>query len=481
VRSCDEEGLRLPIRVDTTSNGEFAPVPLPAPARRANAEALLDADRNARRLGLSRRRFLLSAAGAATTLLAMSRVHAAAGRDGGRFELPEAAALEPELAASHLEGGEFVFDVQGHHVAPERPWRERSEFWRRTIAGFPYAACGLPDGIECLSARRFVKEVFVDSDTDLAVLSFVPEPDPEAAPLLVEEAAATRELVHAMEGSQRLLLHGPVHPGFPGELERMEELESRWGVVAWKTYTQYGPGGRGFWLDDEATGIPFLEKARALGVKVVCVHKGFPLPHMARGPDLCDDVGRAARRFPDLTFIVYHSGYETATEERAYDAGARRRGIDSLVRSLRENGVAPGSNVYAELGSTWRFLMRDPEQAAHALGKLLLAVGEENVLWGTDSIWYGSPQDQIQAFRAFQIHERLREAHGYPELTPERRAKILGLNATRPYRIPDEWIRKRSARRDVDARERDPSFETFGPRTRREFLRFHALQGGAGW
>jgi hypothetical protein len=37
--------------------------------------------------------------------------------------------------------------------------------------------------------------------------------------------------------------------------------------------------------------------------------------------------------------------------------------------------------------------------AAHGIGKLLAHLGEDNVLWGTDSIWYGSPQDQIQAFR----------------------------------------------------------------------------------
>jgi hypothetical protein len=94
----------------------------------------------------------------------------------------------------------------------------------------------------------------------------------------------------------------------------------------------------------------------------------------------------------------------------AYDPAARRDGIDTLIRSLVENEVAPGSNVYAELGSTWRFLMREPEQAAHALGKLIKYCRRDNVLWGTDSIWYGSPQDQIQAFRAFQIApELLRE------------------------------------------------------------------------
>ena len=48
------------------------------------------------------------------------------------------------------------------------------------------------------------------------------------------------------------------------------------------------------------------------------------------------------------------------------------------------------------------------------------------MLWGTDSIWYGSPQDQIQAFRAFQISPEFRERFGYPEITPAIRAKVFG-------------------------------------------------------
>jgi hypothetical protein len=292
------------------------------------------------------------------------------------------------------------------------------------------------------------------------------------------EADATRALVERLDGERRLLLHGPVQPNFPGELERMEELASRWKVAAWKTYTQYGPQGRGFWLDDEETGIPFVEKARALGPRVVCVHKGFPIGGMTRSHSACDDVGRVARLYPDVSFIVYHSGYQTQAREGAFDpAASTRAGIDSLVQSVLANGIAPGGNVYAELGSTWRFLMRDPDQAAHALGKLLRYVGEDNVLWGTDSIWYGSPQDQIQAFRAFQIAEPLRERHGYPELTPALRAKVLGLNAARPYRISPEEVRRHHAGRGVERaraayRERpEPSFATYGPRTRRDFLR----------
>jgi predicted TIM-barrel fold metal-dependent hydrolase len=65
-------------------------------------------------------------------------------------------------------------------------------------------------------------------------------------------------------------------------------------------------------------------------------------------------------------------------------------------------------------------------------------VGEDNVLWGTDSLIYGGPLPQIEAFRDFEIPEPLRTAHGYPELTPERKAKILGLNAARLFcLVPD--------------------------------------------
>jgi len=124
--------------------------------------------------------------------------------------------------------------------------------------------------------------------------------------------------------------------------------------------------------------------------------------------------------------------------------------------------------------------MRDPDAAAHAIGKLLKHVGEDNVLWGTDSIWYGSPQDQIQAFRTFQISDALAEKHGYPKMTPALRAKVFGRNALRVYSVPDDVVRKHVPR-DRIAQEReayrhapDPSFRTYGPKTRREFLRLNA-------
>ena len=173
-------------------------------------------------------------------------------------------------------------------------------------------------------------------------------------------------------------------------------------MSAWKTYTQYGPNGEGYFLYDDV-GIRFIEKARALGVKNICIHKGLPFGRRSYEHSQCSDIGVVAKRFPDVNFLIYHSGFVSTVTEKAYDASGKSDGIDTLITSLHKHQVKPNSNVYAELGSTWRFLMRDPEQAAHALGKLIVACGENNVLWGTDSIWYGSPQDQIQAFRTFQI------------------------------------------------------------------------------
>ena len=115
--------------------------------------------------------------------------------------------------------------------------------------------------------------------------------------------------------------------------------------------------------------------------------------------------------------------------------------------------------------------MRDPEQAAHALGKLFKYCGENNVLWGTDSIWYGSPQDQIQAFRTFQISPELRAKHGYPEITPALRAKVFGLNATRPYPMSAAEVKKYTAARPHRARAarlpRAARSRTFGRTARR--------------
>ena len=457
----DPEGQRLPIKLDSTSNGEYMPIPLSRTNQMAVRLAQAWATQNAKRQGLSRRDFLRSACGAASTLLAINAANTAAGKLGGRFAVAEAAAVDTDLATCQLACREFIFDVQGHFIgeAALRP--------------------GSP-----LGQQNFIKDVFLDSDTDMMVLSFVPS-TADNEPLTIQEAAGVRQIIAEMAGNHRLLLHGRVNPNQAGDLDRMDELAETWGVSAWKTYTQWGPDGRGYFLSDEATGIPFIEKARALGVKVICIHKGIPFSSQSIEHSLSDDIGVVAKLFPDVSFIIYHSGWVPNKPEQPYDSAAQRDGVDSLVRSLIVNEVPPNSNVYAELGSTWRGWMQDPVSAAHGLGKLLTYVGENNVLWGTDSIWYGSPQDQILAFRTFEISPEFQAQYGYPAITPQLRAKIFGLNATKPYNITAAEVLQRastdtiSQRRLAYAANPNPHFLTFGPKTRREFWQLRHLRGGS--
>ncbi|MEX2498708.1 MAG: amidohydrolase family protein [Wenzhouxiangellaceae bacterium] len=483
----DPDGSRLPIKLDSTSNGEYEPIPLDFASQLANRMAHETAGENARRTGRTRRNFLVSTCGAASTLLAFNAAQAAIGRTGGLFALTDETALDDDAAKAVLDGDEFIFDVQGHFVNPTGAWLNHVPEDAKPLSGMPAAGCAIGEGpearsyLKCLGPDAFVKDVFMDSDTDVMVLSFVPSTR-KGEPLTIEEAAAAREIVSSLEGTHRLLLHGRVNPNQDGDIDDMKRLRDDFSIQAWKTYTQWGPDGKGYFLTDDDTGIPFLETARSLDVPVVAIHKGIPFGRQSYEHSLCTDIGPAAKKYPDLSFLIYHSGFVPGQPEGPYDP-ERNDGIDSLIKTVVENDLK-GGNVYAELGSTWRYLMRDPDSAAHALGKLLKYLGEDNVLWGTDSIWYGSPQDQIQAFRAFQISEELQQEHGYPALTAEIKRKIFGLNALKPYRLEADVLKHHlgsdavQAARAEYAPAADPHFKTYGPKTRREFMNLMRWTGG---
>ena len=101
----------------------------------------------------------------------------------------------------------------------------------------------------------------------------------------------------------------------------MDELAQKWGVSAWKTYTQYGPGGKGYFLSDDV-GTRFIERARKLGVKVICVHKGLPFGSRSYEHSQCSDIGVVAKRFPDVKFLIYHSGFVSSVKEGPYGSPA---------------------------------------------------------------------------------------------------------------------------------------------------------------
>ena len=365
----------------------------------------------------------------------------------GSFSLPPESTTEPSVAQSSVGGVEPILDVQTHlldyDTVPDAP-----DFW----SGFPQKNCGEADPRACFGIDHWMEELFLRSDTGLAVLSAVPIVS-DRDPLSIEIMEHARRTAARLCGDAQVLLQGHAVPNVGGidvALLAMDAVHAEHPIAAWKVYNHAPAPG---WSFTDATGEAFLAKVGEIaargGTRIVSVHKGFSGGASAASPR---DIGPAATANPNVRFVVYHSGYEPGGVEGPYDESGR--GVDRLVRSVRDAGVAPGSNVYAELGSTWRSVMGDPDQAAHVLGKLLLAVGEDNVLWGTDSIWYGSPQDQIQAFRAFQITAEAQERYGYPALTPAVKRKVLGENAARIYGIDLDTVAGAACRFSADDLER---------------------------
>src|SRR6056297_2131158 len=343
----DPDGTRLPIKLDSTSNGEYAPIPLDYGATLANRMAQEAAGENAKRAGKTRRDFLVSSCGAASTLLAFNVANAAVGRTGGLFALADEAAVDEAAADAVLKGDEFILDVQGHFVNPTGAWLDHVPEDATPLSGMPAAGCARGVGdeprsyLKCLGPDAFVQDVFMDSDTDVMVLSFVPSTR-EGEPLTIEEAAAAREIVDQLDGTQRLILHGRVNPNQDGDVEDMQRLRDDFGIQAWKTYTQWGPDGKGFFLTDADTGIPFMDEARRLDVPVIAIHKGIPFGQNSYRHSLCTDIGPAAKKYPDLSFLIDHAGFVPGQTEGPYDP-ERGEGIDSLVQTVIENDLGVGS------------------------------------------------------------------------------------------------------------------------------------------
>lgn len=499
----------LPFRPGTVSNGELLPPPPSARDVEVARRIVAGADAAARRTGIDRRRFLQGASGMALTLGVLNT--AACGGDDG--PAPRSQGTRPQTTAPRstttapagtfvvpdpedapaceaaLGGTELIVDVHTHHVMPDRPWRQNAPRILDMIEGLVPAGCVEADPLACLDRIAYLHDMFLASDTTVALLSDVPNSGPDDAPIPFDDALGTQALADALTtgGASRVLVHNVIAPNFGPLDARLDDMEQRVAtgkVAAFKVYTAWGPDGVGYALDDPTIGIPVVEKARSLGVRVMCGHKGLPLLEFDRSQNGPRDLVALAARYPDMDFVVYHGAYEIQTTEGPYDPSATT-GVDTLVRALEDHGIGPNANVWAEVGTTWRETMNDPGQAAHVIGKLLKHVGEDRVMWGTDGIWYGSPQPQIMAFRAFQIDAGVAAEHGYPMLTPAVKAKVFGLNACRLFGLDPEATRcalaadgleaaRAEARRMVATGALPAPWRPRGPLTRREVGRWLA-------
>ena len=349
---------------------------------------------------------------------------------GGRFTVPSSAATDTAEAETTVHGSttvptdstddevEVVVDVQTHFL--------ESGDWG---VNFPQGQCGEAEAIDCLSAEYWRDLVLGGSDTAVAIISAVPVVG-AADPLSIDAMERGKALAAELCGDDHVLIQGHAVPDvgpLDVALASMADVAAAHRLSAWKVYT-HTPGG--WYLDDhDPNALQIGSAVPPGGSRHGRADRGRAQGSLRRQPVRArrSTSARPPSANPDIAFLVYHSGYESGvTRGRVRPRRRRRR---PAREERRRAGIGPGGNVYAELGSTWRTVMGDPDQAAHVLGKLLVAFGPERILWGTDSIWYGSPQDQIAAFRAFEITPAFQEQFGYPALTPEVKRRILGRNA----------------------------------------------------
>ncbi|MFO1538396.1 MAG: amidohydrolase family protein [Actinomycetota bacterium] len=429
---------------------EFAPPPWSPADERVVGRVAAVAERVVARTAQPERDYLESRRGTAATLRA---INAEAGWEF--YAVPPEAETDPAAADAAFAGGEVVIDVQTHLVRPSAAAGSAGD------ALFGFLRMVNPDqwgaGVdpEMLGGSMWAAHVFGGSETAVALLTSPPG-RPHENVLTNPDIAAARDIVARYADTGRVLTHTIVHPNLgAAERDAMAEWSDTLQPAGWKVYTLWEPPearvGRGWFLDDDETGGPFLEQVRASGRRIVCAHKGLggPIANLVPAGASPRDVGPAAAAFPDIDFVVYHSGYELpdAREDLSDPAG----GVGRLEASLRSAGVRPGANVYGELGSTWFLVASRPEEAAHVLGTLLRCVGEDRILWGTDSIWYGPPQSLIDAFRAFTIPEWMQERYGYPALTPTAKRKILSTNAAALYGVDVDRVRRPANTEWLDA------------------------------
>jgi predicted TIM-barrel fold metal-dependent hydrolase len=314
-----------------------------------------------------------------------------------------------------------------------------------------------------------MKELFFDSETSLVVISGVPgkENDKNAKGEKLEGKARRggilpswlmsmrKKEINELAGSQRALCQGNCAPNHYWDratntqdktslFEQMEREVKTYGIDSWKWYCHTDPGqsGNGFQMDDEKMSYPFYEKSKQLGLKTFSVHKGYSsqsrtLGHLANPKD----VEKAALDHPDLTFIIYHSALKCDPSEpefkepKFFDPTTGDFAWHDVLMKIKERNPKM-NNVYPEIGSAFGSLaIQHPIMCQHLMGKNIKLYGADHVIWGTDCLWWGSPQWVIDAFKRFQISDELCEKFGYTKLNKEDKAKIFGLNAAKLYNV----------------------------------------------
>lgn len=470
-----------PIPTQIVASEEFYPVA--QTARQKQVEARLNdlADTYGRKNGLNRRRFFKTAAGMATAFMAMNDVY------GPLYGVSEAEAASVETAAERAGSlsKQFVFDGHTHFLRDDTRIKAFVQM-RKAVgkAGWNPELRGKEQTTDDLKYANWKKEIFLDSDTKVAIITSAPSDIPRDWFITNEQAAAARKKVNDEAGSRRLLAHAIFTPGQPGWLDRVDHDIAVNKPDAWKGYTigdnTHKDTSHYPWrLDDEKLVYPFYEKILKAGYNIVCIHKGLFPPSLEREfPPLrpyvdVSDVGQAAKDWPQIRFVIYHSGYRWAGGPvrdawAQFEDGGRVDWVSDLAEIPEKYGV---TNVYGDLGQIFALTtVSEPRICAVMMGQLIKGLGADHIVWGTDAVWTGAPQWQIEALRRLEIPEDMQQKYGFAPLGPAdgpvKRA-ILGENSARLYNYHQQHAglendRFAALKAEYERNGRDPSHLRYG-------------------
>jgi uncharacterized protein len=338
-------------------------------------------------------------------------------------------------------GEHFVIDAVAHALDSSEESRGRNRYAKSVVDGnFKWQWALMPDEYR-IPAERYFRSItpeilgsalFEESQTDMACFHTLPMRGifEDFSPMSVGLAIRERY-------PHRMVLYGAASPIDGSDmLAEVERQVEEWGIAGVKLYPVDLVDGRleSYSMADERRVYPLLEKCRELGVKVVAVHKAVPLGIAPTDPFRLGDVDHAARDFPDLSFEVVHAGYAFLDESAML--------------------VSRFENVYVNLEVTAQLLPKHPRKFARILGELMLARGSESILWGTGcSFTHARPL--LEAFEGLEMPRDMVEGDGYPELTPEAKANILGLNFARLHGLDVDELRRRAEGDEIEQRKRD--------------------------
>ncbi len=442
-------GYASPIPTQIVSNGEYNPPPQTEKQKQVEGRIKELADQYAHKLNISRRQFLKTSSGMAVAFLAMNQVF------GPVWDVSEAEAADSDLADARAKAlsRQFIFDDQTHFV--------RDDFDKEGLLGLgkfaaehwnPGMLQDMPLVLQRYKFQNYLKEIFLDSDTKVALLSGAPFDDESWWLLHNQQIVDARAAINKVAGSRRLFAHTVITPGQPGWMDEVDRGISEYKPDSWKCYTVGDPlapstKGTAWRLDDEKLVYPWYQKAVNAGINTICIHKGLlPRDYEQSWPGVwkhatVDDVRKAAKDWPQLNFVIYHGALRMFLEDPQYtlDKFEKTGRIDwttDVAELVSKHGL---KNVYAELGTTFAgCAVSSPRLAGAMMGQFINEMGAENVVWGSDSVWYGSPQWQIEAMRRLEVPDDIMKKMGWKTRLGNADSKvkrmIFGENSARLYR-----------------------------------------------